>query len=105
MPDLPDVEEEEDWDDEMQNSVEEAEELFSPQQPLLHFPSGLKFKPNILNVPVNDALHASPRDRLQRALQRARPGLAAEPTLNLSGGDGPIVGTGHPVAGSHEVRS
>ena len=66
--------------------------MFGPQQPLLHFEGGPKSKQHIPNVLVNDALHASPRDRLQRALQQARPGLAAEPKLNLSGGDGPIVG-------------
>ena len=90
--DLAEVEEEEDWDDEVQNCVDEAQEFFGPQQPLLDFEGGPKSKQHILNVLVNDALHASPRDPLQRALQQAQPGLPAEPTLNLNGEDGPIVG-------------
>ena len=90
--DLPDLEEEQDLDDEVRNCVDEAEELFGPQQPLLDFEGGPKSKQHILNVVVNDALHASPRDRLQRALQQALSGPATEPTLHLSAGDGPIFG-------------
>ena len=76
----------------MRDCVDEAEEFFDPQQPLLDFEGGPKSKQHILSVLVKDALHASPRDWLQRALRQPRPGLPAEPTFKLNGEDGPIVG-------------
>ena len=50
--DLPDLEEEEDLDDEVRNCVDEAEEFFGPQQPLLDFKGGPQCKQHILSVLV-----------------------------------------------------
>ena len=65
---------------------------FVAQQPLLEWQGGPKSKQHILNVLVNDALHASPSNRLQLALLQAQPGLPTQPKFNLNGEHGLIVG-------------